>query len=98
MKNAIETAATLLRERAKRTTDATAFSVKASKDKDEILLTPDMKRRTWDWHLNASSFHHMEEVTAICTALHLSFYFSGAMLESPSGKSVPSFEVRIYSL
>ena len=91
--NKIQTAAQLLRQVAKDTTDATAFAVKVNKteDMEEILLSPDMKRRQ-DKSLFGDTFFHIDSVVSICQALGLHYYFTGRPIDAYHA----TFEVRIY--
>ena len=93
--NKIQTAASLLREVSKNTTDAAAFAVKVSKEGNRITLTADKKRRgpgcgTLD------TFYHEKDVVQICGALDLSFWFSARLDRDVNGIEVPAFAVEIY--
>ena len=89
--NKIKIAAELLSERATNTTDATAFIVKA--EKDRIILTPDSDRRMG---VDLSTFYHMETVVSVCTPLHLSFWISSKVYVDANGNNRATFEVHIY--
>lgn len=92
--NKIQTAATLLREIAKNTTDATAFRVEVDKESERqtISLRPDMKRRGVSEYINnGDTFYHQAEVVAVCGALNLHTFISAVLVE---GK--PEFRACIY--
>lgn len=89
--NKIKIAAELLKERATNTTDATAFIVKA--EKDRIVLTPDADRRDG---IDLGTFYHMETVVAICMPLHLSFWITAKTYTDANGNIRATFEVHIY--
>ena len=89
--NKIKIAAELLSERAKNTTDATAFIVKA--EKDRIYLTPDSDRRM---DTDLGTFYHMEDVVSICRPLHLSFWIASKVYIDGNGNYRATFEVNIY--
>ena len=89
--NKIKIAAELLSERAKNTTDATAFIVKA--EKDRIYLTPDSDRRM---DTDLGTFYHMEDVVSICRPLHLSFWIASKVYIDGNGNYRATFEVDIY--
>lgn len=92
--NAIYTAAELLKERAKRTTDETAFTVELDQDSERIYLHADTDRRSSGYN-NKATFYHAEAVTAICEALRLSFYISCSIEYAKNGRPEPCFEVVI---
>ena len=91
--NKIQIAAQLLRKVAKDTTDATAFAVKVNKtaEMEEIVLSPDEKRRQ-DSSLFGETFYHIDMVVSICQALGLHYYFTGRPVDAYHA----TFEVRIY--
>lgn len=91
--NTIKIAAELLAERAKKTTDATAFVVTVEKDKSRILLTPDSDRRGGSF---LDAFYHMEDVVSICRPLKLSFWIAARTYADENGNIRPTFEVDIY--
>jgi len=89
--NKIAIAAELLKERASKTIDATAYCVEVEKDQEgnatRIILYEDEERRG----ITDGTFYHMEDVVAICHPLHLNFWIS-AIVED----GVATFEVNIY--
>lgn len=91
--NKIQTAAKLLRQVAKEATDATAFTVKVNKtsEMEEIVLSPDKKRRQ-DTYIFGDTFFHTDRVVSICQALGLHYYFTGRPVDAYHA----TFEVRIY--
>ena len=90
----IMTAAALLREITKNTTDSAAFRVEVYKDErcDEIYLTPDYKRRGEDWW-SGTTFYHSREVVMIAEALGL-HYFISAVYDNENRRA--EFRVRLY--
>ena len=93
--NKIAIAAELLKERASRTTDSTAFKVTVFKDSENeecrISLTADYDRR----EDSDSAFYHMDTVSEICRALHLSSYLCCKIVDGKFGPSA-TFDVQIY--
>ena len=94
--NKIQTAAALLRERAKNSTDAAAFAVKVSKDANRITLTADIKRRGTGYG-TLDTFYHSEDLMNICKTLGLFYWISARIETDKNGIQVPAFQVDIYS-
>lgn len=94
--NKVTIAAELLKEKATKTTDATAFKVKVYRDSENedcrISLTPDRDRRG---DLD-SAFYHMDTVGEICNALHLSSYICPKIHFDENGNPFATFDVQIY--
>lgn len=93
--NKYKIAAELLEERATRTTDETAFTVKVFKNSENeecrIVLYPDTERRGDD----SAAFYHMEDVVSVCNALNLRCYASPCIKQTPDGP-VATFQVHIF--
>ena len=87
----IKIASELLKEKAEKTTDGTAFIVKT--EKDRIILTPDADRRDG---LDMGTFYHMDAVVAICTPLHLAYWITAKTYVDGNGNIRATFEVHIY--
>ena len=90
----IQIAASLLREIAKNTTDASAFKVVVEKEKTRVYLYPDEKRA--DCYCSGYTFFHAREVVDICRGLGLSFYISTFPIIEEGKRPYASYSVSIY--
>lgn len=90
----IQIAASLLRDIAKNTTDASAFRVVVDKEKTRVYLYPDEKRA--DCYCSGYTFFHAREVVDICRGLGLSFYISTMPIIEEGKRPYASYSVSIY--
>ena len=101
--NKIQTAAKILREIARNTTDAAAFRVESSEEEEEkgkvLYLRPDYKRRESLTYMTGATFFHTCDLVCVCQALKLHFFITSRIVyrsEDPLPSS--EFMVRIYEI
>ncbi len=92
--NKVQIAASILREIAKNTTDASAFKVVVDKEKTRVYLYPDEKRA--DCYCSGYTFFHAREVVDLCRGLGLSFYISTFPIIEEGKRPYASYSVSIY--